>query len=979
MESFRTLALLSLVALSASAQQTTFTVNPTNLTFTDTTAKTVTVTTASGAFALTTISCTAGLTCVFSDTNAPVTGPRSTPFTLRVTPNSVVGNSQQSILLSATGVAPYNIPVTLGSGVGGTGLSVTPSPLVFTYAAGTTTNLVGYVQVLGPGGVPVSISVSGNLAPYLTTPGFANTNDTIPVTLSNPNAIPNGTSGLITFTATNYTPVSVAVQTLQTGVVAGTTLVVSPSAFNFALPAGTNAQQNLNFTVSGVPTGVGFSTAVFGLAGLVVVPSTGLSGSTYTISVLNPASITTAQTGSVVFTPTTAGYTGVTIPVSITPSGSGTTGSIIANPNPIAFNYAAGAGIQTLNVITSGPPANTPFYIAVGGTAAFYVSAPASSAVGSLFQVSVPNPGIVPAGTTGTLTLTPAAPYTPTVIPITINGAGTGFGSLAVNPTTLTFNAALGTGASTPTQFVTVSSNDLTLPSQFFSFSSVSTNNFLTVAANSQTTPATLSVGVNVANITTPGVYTGTITVTGLSTSSLPQTITVTLNVTGTITVTADQTSVAVSVPAGSTTSQTRVVNLTSPSTGVAFTASSSLNFVTVASSSTTFPAALTLTVNPTGIAVGTYTGNITVATGSTTVATIPITVTITPTGTLVVSPTQLAFSYQTSSSTFPVAQAISVTSTGASLPFNAAVTTSTGGNWLQVSSSTGTTPGTVTISVTPTGLPASATPYTGTVTITSSGATNSPITIPVSLTVTTPAVPLVQSIVNAASFGPTTAVPGLIFTIFGRDLGPATLTTLTVANGFVSTTAGGTRVLFDGIPAPIVYSSATQVSAIVPYEISGRFTTRLTVEYNGQTSQPVELRVSDSAPAIFTLNSQGSGQGAILNQDLAPNVPGNPEFRNRSIVIYATGEGQTAAQGSTGRITLPVASDLRRPLLPVSVRIGGRPAVVEYAGSAPGLVAGVIQINARIPSDAPTGPNVPIEIQIGSNTSQLGVTVAVQ
>jgi uncharacterized protein (TIGR03437 family) len=221
-------------------------------------------------------------------------------------------------------------------------------------------------------------------------------------------------------------------------------------------------------------------------------------------------------------------------------------------------------------------------------------------------------------------------------------------------------------------------------------------------------------------------------------------------------------------------------------------------------------------------------------------------------------------------------------------------------------------------------------------------------------------------------------AVPGLIATIFGADLGPATPVSAQVTpQGFIDTTLGGVRVLFDGIPAPILYASATQLNVVVPYEIAGRFSTRMRVEARNQNSPDVELRVAETAPGVFTTSGSGSGQGAVLNQNGTVNGPGNPEQRGNVIVIYGTGHGQTTPQGTTGRV-LP-SNDLRRVVAPVVVRIGGREAEVFYAGSAPGLVSGALQINARIPADAATGSNVPVEVQIGNAVSQTGVTVAIQ
>jgi uncharacterized protein (TIGR03437 family) len=57
---------------------------------------------------------------------------------------------------------------------------------------------------------------------------------------------------------------------------------------------------------------------------------------------------------------------------------------------------------------------------------------------------------------------------------------------------------------------------------------------------------------------------------------------------------------------------------------------------------------------------------------------------------------------------------------------------------------------------------------------------------------------------------------------------------------------------------------------------------------------------------------------------------------------------------------------------------VNGKEAEVVYAGSAPAQVSGMFQVNLRIPEDTPSGV-VPIEIQVGSATSQPGLTIVVQ
>jgi uncharacterized protein (TIGR03437 family) len=173
-----------------------------------------------------------------------------------------------------------------------------------------------------------------------------------------------------------------------------------------------------------------------------------------------------------------------------------------------------------------------------------------------------------------------------------------------------------------------------------------------------------------------------------------------------------------------------------------------------------------------------------------------------------------------------------------------------------------------------------------------------------------------------------------------------------------------------------MVYASDGQVSAIVPYAIAGNTTTRLQVEYLGALSNTVNLPVAAAAPAIFSADSTGSGPGAILNQDFTLNTAQSPVPRGGIIQIFATGEGQTRPSGVDGKLA---AVPLTAPLLPVTVTVGGRPATILYAGGAPGLVAGVVQINVRVPDDIMPESTVPVVIRVGEIASPAGITVSVR
>jgi uncharacterized protein (TIGR03437 family) len=93
-------------------------------------------------------------------------------------------------------------------------------------------------------------------------------------------------------------------------------------------------------------------------------------------------------------------------------------------------------------------------------------------------------------------------------------------------------------------------------------------------------------------------------------------------------------------------------------------------------------------------------------------------------------------------------------------------------------------------------------------------------------------------------------------------------------------------------------------------------------------------------------------------------------------ISIYATGEGQTSPAGVTGSVT---QSNTKTPVLPVTVTIGGTAAVVQYAASPPGEIAGVLQVNAVVPQSVAPGSAVPITVSVGGIASQANVTIAVK
>ncbi len=150
-----------------------------------------------------------------------------------------------------------------------------------------------------------------------------------------------------------------------------------------------------------------------------------------------------------------------------------------------------------------------------------------------------------------------------------------------------------------------------------------------------------------------------------------------------------------------------------------------------------------------------------------------------------------------------------------------------------------------------------------------------------------------------------------------------------------------------------MLFARSDQVNVVVPFGLPDRQTIRVQVVHGGIPSNQVEIRRAAAAPAIFTQNASGEGLGAILNQDGSLNGTSRPARRGSVVAVFATGGGRVKPPGTDGRLNwLPL------PVLeaPVHATVGGQDAEVLYAGPAPGLIAGALQVNLRIPETLAPG-----------------------
>jgi uncharacterized protein (TIGR03437 family) len=225
---------------------------------------------------------------------------------------------------------------------------------------------------------------------------------------------------------------------------------------------------------------------------------------------------------------------------------------------------------------------------------------------------------------------------------------------------------------------------------------------------------------------------------------------------------------------------------------------------------------------------------------------------------------------------------------------------------------------------------------------------------------------PWVSTIVNAASLQ--TGTPSY-YPVY--DLAPGELI-LIAGSGFDSNTG----VAIDGIPAPVLSLTPNLIEASVPFESSGAQAS-ITVDSPSEPRAPAMMNLYPAVPGVFTADGSGAGQAAALNEDGTPNSPANPAARGSVISLFLTGAGQmTPAQPGGSRN--PLSPPFPVPVLGIGCNLGP----VLFAGAAPGLDSGILQVNVRINENTTPSNSVPLYIYIGDYMSQYlpsPVTLAVK
>jgi len=229
---------------------------------------------------------------------------------------------------------------------------------------------------------------------------------------------------------------------------------------------------------------------------------------------------------------------------------------------------------------------------------------------------------------------------------------------------------------------------------------------------------------------------------------------------------------------------------------------------------------------------------------------------------------------------------------------------------------------------------------------------------------------PSVAAVVNGASYGAALA-PSCWAVIFGNGLAQSTATAQSVP---LPATLGGASVTVAGVPAPLLYASATQINVLIPFEVplsAGLNQAAVVVTSGGSSSTPYGIPLNRDAPAIFTTNSQGTGPAIVFNPNfqLVKNVaPAD------IVILYAAGLGQTDPPASSAAGASPTGP-LSNVVDQLEVFIGDQKldsSAVLFAGLAPGF-PGIYQLNLKVPAGLATNQIFIREAGWQSNAPEIG------
>ena len=399
-----------------------------------------------------------------------------------------------------------------------------------------------------------------------------------------------------------------------------------------------------------------------------------------------------------------------------------------------------------------------------------------------------------------------------------------------------------------------------------------------------------------------------------------------------------------------------------------------SIPFLSFDGSIYTYQTSITVTVIPSVVDTGTYTGQIQLISGVTAAVTFTKS---DKSAVFMVNPASLSFTYRQGDVKSPVARNFTVTSEPSGAVFTPQVVMPTGGNWLSVPAGSVTTPGSVPVTVNPANLPPGA--YSGKVRLVSNG--SAAFDELVTLTVISKDAPIVTmgGIVPVYSSSATIA-PGSWISIYGSNLAGTTA----VWNGDFPTSLGGVSVTVNGKPAYLWFVSPTQINLQAPDDTATGTVNVVVTNENGSVTSTTTL--APTSPSFSVLGDGKHLAAVILTPDGSGSYGGGqydlsgpagafafntrPVKPGEQLELFGVGFGPTNPMVPAGQ-----NPDQPAPVVnPVSITIGGVPAEVSFAGI---TSAGLYQFNLTVPNVASGDQTV--TATVAGVVTQTGLVIAVQ
>ncbi len=229
---------------------------------------------------------------------------------------------------------------------------------------------------------------------------------------------------------------------------------------------------------------------------------------------------------------------------------------------------------------------------------------------------------------------------------------------------------------------------------------------------------------------------------------------------------------------------------------------------------------------------------------------------------------------------------------------------------------------------------------------------------------------PAVWALAGAADSGPSRHIsPGELISLYGVRIGPDQPVSFELDdNGRVPLELAGIRVLFNGTGAPVLYAQRDQVNIVAPFGLERRGEATIQLLREGSEIGPLVTPTRPVSPGIFPVGQTW----ALVNADGTLNTPESPAAYGSVVAAWATGAGTMSPSPVDGSVATRPLSTIDRPVR-VILDYDEKQAEVRYAGAAPGLVQGVVQINFRIPpKQNPFSQAIPMVVEIEGVRSPL-------